>query len=312
MKTNTSPRARLLAVLALILAAGACAYLLMQHSGGSSSASKPVLTQTNSTTGTTATTTQTTTTAKPRPKPKSKPKPSSGVAALDTALVNHPVVVVSLYAPNVALDTAAMNEAKAGAAAVDAGFVSFNIYDEKQARQIASLLGSDFTVANPEVLFFKRPRSLAFELQGFVDSQVVAQAAANIFPSWQDPWVNRVNRICMRYDASLSPLESTVRSADTTTAAGRTDAAAALEQAASLFNEEARALSAIKVGAAEASNFARLNADFRQAAANMSSEARALRGANLAASRTVERKNAALTNSINTLVAKLNILDCSG
>jgi hypothetical protein len=84
-----------------------------------------------------------------------------------------------------------------------------------------------------------------------------------------------------------------------------------LERAAALFNEEASALGAIRVSLVKASRFTELVADFRQAATNKSSEAQALRRNNVTAAKAVETKNAALIASINTLVAKLNLSDCS-
>ena len=307
MKSTPTPRARFLAVIALIVVAGAGGLVLLNTQGTKSATTPP--TRTHTSTGATIQTTKTTTTTA-KPRPKRRPKPFSVANALDAALLNHPVVVVSLYAPEVATDTEAMNEARAGAAAVNAGFVAFNIYDEKQARQLAGLLGADFNVTNPEVLFFKRPRSLAFELQGFIDSQVVAQAASNLSPAIEY-WASQAEGICNHYGTSLGPLESKVKNADLTTAAGRKEAAAAMEQAATLFNKEARALGAIRVNVAKASRFARLVADYRRAATNLSFEAQALRRNDLTAAKAVETRNAALIDSINALVAKLNLSGCS-
>ena len=102
-----------------------------------------------------------------------------------------------------------------------------------------------------------------------------------------------------------------MRNADLTTAAGQKEAAAAMEQAAALFNKEATALSAIKVNAAKANSFAKVVAGYRQAATNMSSEAQALRRNDLTAARAIETRNAVLAISINALVAKLNLSGCS-
>jgi hypothetical protein len=316
MKSTPTPRARFIAVIALIVVAGG-GLLVFLNTQGTKSA-KPHLirtqtsteprTQTSKTTSTTATTNTTTTTAKPRSKPK--PAPTSVATALDGALLNHAVVVVSLYSPEVSTDTAAMSEARAGAAAANAGFVAFNIYDEKLARQLASLLGADFDITNPEVLFFKRPRTLAFELQGFVDSQVVAQAASDLHPAIEF-WASEAGGICKHYGTSLGTLEAKVRNSDLTATAGQTEAAVAMDQAAALFNKEAQALGAIKASAAEAKSFAEVVAGYRQAATNMSSEAQALRRNDLTAARAIETRNAVLAISINSLVAKLNLSGCS-
>jgi hypothetical protein len=308
MKSTPTPRARFLAVIALIVVAGAGGLVLLNTQGTTKS---PGTTTDTSTGAKTQTTKTTTTKPRPKPKPKSKPTSFSVANALDAALMGHPVVVVSLYAPDVTTDTQAMNEAKAGAAMVDAGFVAFNIYDEKQVRQLAGVLGTNFNVTNPEVLFFKRPRKLSFELKGFVDSQVVAQAASNLRPTI-GYWASVANGICTRYGTSLGPLQEKARSADLSNAAGRKEAAAALEQAATIFNTEAGALGPIKANsAARARSFARLVADYRRIATNMRSQAQALRRSDVTANDVIALKNAALIDSINAVVAKLNLPGCS-
>jgi len=310
MKSTPSPRVRLFAVLALILLAGAGAYVLMHKS---SSASNTAGTQTTLAKTTQTTTAQTKTTAKPRAKtPKTKKRhhtaPVEGVNALDAALVAHPLVVVSVYARNVATDDQAMNEARVGAARVGAGFVAFNVFDEKIARQLATLLG-DNASSNPEVLFFKRGRKLLFTLQGFADSQVVAQAAHNVFPH-SEPWVSDANTICGRFSAPLSTAQGKAKSADLLTAAGRTQAAAALEEAATLLNKETRSLSAVRTNVSVAKDYAQLVADLRQVATNLRSEATALRGNDAASAKATDQKSAALIASASALAANLQLSTC--
>ncbi len=177
MNSTPGNRVRLLAVLSLIVVAGISAYVLVN---GSSSASNTAGTQTTLH----KQKPQTTTTKKAQPEKRNKSKHTTsavGVNALDDALLAHPVVVVSVYAPNVVTDTEAMKEAKAGAARAGVGFVAFNIFDEKIARQLGDLIG-ERDMTNPEVLFFERGRKLVFALEGFADSQVVAQAARNVYP----------------------------------------------------------------------------------------------------------------------------------
>ena len=147
MKSTPSPRVRFLAVLALVFLAGAGAYVLIN---GSSSASDTAGTQATLPKTTQTTTAQTKTTAKQsttsRKSKKSRRRaPVEGASALDAALVAHPLVVVSVYAKNVATDDQAMKEARAGAARAGAGFVAFNIFDEKIARQLAGLLNDNAT-----------------------------------------------------------------------------------------------------------------------------------------------------------------------
>ena len=307
MKSTPTPRVRFLAVLALILLAGGGAYVLINGSSSSSD-----------TAGTQATLQHTTTHAlapvkKPAGPEKSKkrhrPTSIEGVNALDAQLLTHPLVVVSVYARNVATDDQAMEEAKAGAAEAGAGFVAFNAFDEKIARQLAGLLGGN-TPSNPEVLFFKRSRKLVFTLKGFADSQVVAQAARNAYPV-SEPWVSNANRICTRFAVSLGEALTKAKSGNLATAAGRKQAAAALDRAASLLTQETKALSAVRTNVSDAKDYARLVSDLKQVAVNMGSEAVALRGNDRGTAGSIDQKNAALIADASGLAAILQITSCA-
>ena len=132
--------------------------------------------------------------AKPKAKPVkkvAKPKMAAGPAVIDGmpaalahALASHAVVVVSLYAPRSSVDALATDEAKHGAALAGAGFVAFNVADEKVVSPLTSLLTGAQTAADrvldgPAVLVFLRPRTLFVRFNGFADRDTVAQAAAN-------------------------------------------------------------------------------------------------------------------------------------
>jgi len=306
MKSTPSPRVRLLAVLALILLAGAGAYVLFN---GSSSASNTAGTQ-----ATLHKATNTQTTAKPpATPPKSKPRehraPVEGVNALDAALVTHPLVVVSVYAQNVATDNQAMREARAGAARVGAGFVAFNVFNEKIARQLASLL-DDNASSNPEVLFFKRGRKLAFKLQGFADSQVVAQAANNVYPH-TEPWVSEANAICVRFTAPLATAMARSKSADINSAAGRRQLALSIEEVAALLNRATGSLSAIRPNLSVAKDYAQFVSDLRQLTTAMRSEAAALRHNDQATAKTILQKEVTLAETAGSLAATLQITACA-
>ena len=306
MRSTPSPRVRFLAVFALVLLAGGGAYMLIH---GSSSASNTAGTQATLTNTTRTTTTTAKQSAKPEKSTRSRRKaPVEGVDALDASLAAHPLVVVSLYARNVITDNQAMQEARAGAAAVGAGFVAFNVFDEKIARQLATLLGNSAT-SNPEVLFFKRGRNLVFTLQGFADSRVVAQAAKNVYP-YTEPWVSDVKRICKRFSASLAAAQSTAMGADLGSATGREQAAKALNKAASLLSRETKSLSAVRTNVSDAKSYAQLVADLQQIATNLGSEAVALRGNDQETAKTIEQKNAALIVSASSLAANLQITSC--
>jgi hypothetical protein len=306
MKSTPSPRVRFLAVLALILLAGAGAYLLIHNSSKSTSASDTTGTQ-----ATSHTTTRTQTTAKRSSKSHERKRKTSveGAAALDAALVAHPVVVVSVYARNVVTDYEAMKEAEAGAASVGAGFVAFDIYQEKLARQLATLLGDSSQTTNPEVLIFKRPRKLAFELQGFADSQVVAQAAHNVYP-YEEPWVSEANRICAHYALLISKATSASNSingqlGDTITSSSTPD------QIVKLFNDEVQVLSAVRVTASKAASYQRFIADLRQAAALVSSYVKALNRGDRASAQAIGNQLESLAASINALIAELHLASCA-
>ncbi len=202
----------------------------------------------------------------------------------------------------------AMNEAKAGAAQAGAGFVAFNVFDEKIARQLAVLVPG--ATSSPEVLFYERGRKLVFTLLGFADSQVVAQAAHNVFPN-TEPWVGDANTICRRFSVPLSIAQANVKSANLNTPAGRNQAAAALDNAAILLTKEAESLSAVHTTQSAAKDFAQFISDVKQIAANMHSEAAAIRNNDQAAAKSIELKNSALIASATRLAASLQLTTCA-
>ena len=308
MNTNPGPRVRFLAVLSLIIVVGIGAYVLINGSSSTSSTAgtQTALSKTQTTTKTTAPKTKST---KPEKRNKSKRTTSAvGVNALDAALISHPLVIVSVYAPNVITDAQAMKEARAGAARAGAGFVAFNIFNEKIARQLGDLIG-DKEMTNPEVLFFKRGRTLVFTLHGFADSQVVAQAARNVYPN-TEPWVGVANRICGRFSARLDVALTTAKRADPKTAAGRKQAAAALESAATLVDTETTSLSGVRANVSAAKNLAQLVTDLQQIATNWRSEAAAVRRNDLSGAQTIDQTNAKLGESTGNLAANLQLTTC--
>ena len=121
--------------------------------------------------------------AKPAP-PKAKPKPvlnpvvppTGFPIAVDNALRQHAVVVVSLVLPGARVEELAAAEAEAGARLGGAGFLALNVLNESVAR---SLLRKLDTAQDPSLLVVKRSGEVALELVGFVDRETVAQAAAS-------------------------------------------------------------------------------------------------------------------------------------
>jgi hypothetical protein len=198
---SLSPRVRILAaafVLA-VLALGA-GFLLLGHQGASSAALKeikplhPVKKHVTASATkrmavakkTAATATAKKVAVKAVAKPKARhPAVIDGMpAGLALALRSHDVVVVSLYTPGASVDAMATDEARQGAALAGAGFVAFNVGDEKVVSPLASLLteaptAADRVLDGPAVLVFERPGSLFVRFNGFADRDTVAQAAAN-------------------------------------------------------------------------------------------------------------------------------------
>jgi hypothetical protein len=139
----------------------------------------------------------------PTPKPQATPKKVAATVAvkharkrkpaavidgmprvLALALRAHKVVVVSLFTPGASVDAMATAEARHGAALAHAGFISFDVADEKIVSPLTALLtgaptAADRVLDGPAVLVFKRPNSLFVRLNGFADRDTVAQAAVN-------------------------------------------------------------------------------------------------------------------------------------
>lgn len=114
--------------------------------------------------------------AKPKPVAKPEVPPSGFPLALDRALREHAVVVVSLVVPGARVDELAAAEARAGAKLGGAGFLALNVLNEDVARALLTKLDG---AQDPSLLVVERPGRVALELEGFVDRETVAQAAAN-------------------------------------------------------------------------------------------------------------------------------------
>jgi hypothetical protein len=122
--------------------------------------------------------------AKPKPvvpapvaKPAAEPAKDDGLPkVLSAALAKNRVVVVGLYDPDSAVDKISLEEARAGAKEVGAGFVAINVFAEAQSRPLVELLGA---LENPSILVYRKPKTLFARISGFADSETVAQAAAN-------------------------------------------------------------------------------------------------------------------------------------
>jgi hypothetical protein len=188
---SLNPRVRILAAAgfaALLALLGG--FLLLGRGGGSaSSAAVPVikpLHPVKKDVATTAKATKKVAAVKPKAKPKVHvPAVIDGMpSSLALALRSRAVVVVSLYTPGSSVDRMSTDEARRGAQVAHAGFVAFNVADEKIVSPLSSLLTgaptpADRVLDGPAVLVFVRPNSLFVRLNGFADRDTVAQAAAN-------------------------------------------------------------------------------------------------------------------------------------
>lgn len=97
---------------------------------------------------------------------------------IDRALRTHKIVVVSLFDPESSTDAISYAEARAGAADARVGFVGVSLLDNPVAAALTSSLPSGGLLPAPGVLVYRRPGTLVQRIDGFVDRDVVAQAAA--------------------------------------------------------------------------------------------------------------------------------------
>jgi hypothetical protein len=213
---------RLIAVGAvLILVAAAAAILIPRGKASGAPSTTPALTRTTATT-TTANTTTTATTAKPttvkqQPRPGGKKSAKRalivGVAAIERALRTSPVVVVAAVQPLPVVDRQTAREAKAGAQTAGVPYVELDVLDEKQARQLFTLLEQNGTSATgtlpstPQTMIFQRPRKVVLSFGGYIDREIVAQAAAAAAGRpGGEAWQMQANAICTKNEQRLSLL----------------------------------------------------------------------------------------------------------
>ena len=115
-----------------------------------------------------------------KPAPKAAPTPAlppSGFpVSVDKAFRKHEVVVLSLVVPGDRVDELAAAEARAGAKAGGVGYLALNVLNEEVAHALLTKLEG---LQVPSLLVVTRPGDIAVQLDGFVDRQTVAQAAAN-------------------------------------------------------------------------------------------------------------------------------------
>lgn len=111
-----------------------------------------------------------------KPAPDVPQSPTGLPVAVDRALASHELVVVSLVVPGARVDELAAVEARAGAKLAGVGYLALNVLNEGVAHSLLTKLG---TLEEPSLLVVKRGGEVALRLNGFIDRDTVAQAAAN-------------------------------------------------------------------------------------------------------------------------------------
>lgn len=195
MTLELTPRARLLLVVALVLAlAGAAmmAYTRLHKADDSSSvsvqpaphASKPQPVAPRSASPKAAAPKQRAATH-PAVKPKATPRPKATApapspvdqlpAAVRRALAADRIVVVALYDPKAKIDGTALREARAGARLAGSSFVPIDV----RKKAVDSLNAKYGVVQDPALLVLRPPGDLVVRIDGFADRDTVAQAAVD-------------------------------------------------------------------------------------------------------------------------------------
>jgi hypothetical protein len=94
--------------------------------------------------------------------------------ALRLALLKHDVVVAVVYAKNSLGDGPAVSAARTGARGAHVGFAVLNVANEAVATAVALTIPGS---SDPSVAVVKRPGQVMTLLPGYIDSEVITQAA---------------------------------------------------------------------------------------------------------------------------------------
>ncbi len=153
-----------------LLGAGFGAYAMGQPASPASTALPPT---TSGATDTAPTTTE----SEPTPPPTKPKPPAKKRSPLARELADHRAVVVVFHTPDADLDRASVREARAGAAAVGAGFLAVDVTREGA---VASLATRFEVLEAPTVLVVVRGLEARARFDGYVDRETVAQAVTNV------------------------------------------------------------------------------------------------------------------------------------
>jgi hypothetical protein len=209
MDTTVSPQIKLIALLALVAAAGMAVWMFVVPHGSAETAAplpppavvkpKPVApaaktpaakaTKAKAAAPAKAKTAvlakakpKVTAKSKPVVKAKPKPKPRPVVAAnglptvVNDQLRRYDLVVVALYADGASVDRMVRDEAQAGAGDADAGFAALEVSRTRSIGPVMKKLG---TIDAPAIVVFGRDGEVKARLDGFADRLLVAQLASS-------------------------------------------------------------------------------------------------------------------------------------
>jgi hypothetical protein len=137
---------------------------------------------------------------------------------LSAALAGHSVVIVSLVVPDAPVDEMAYAEAKAGAAQAGAGFVRIDASNNDDVQALSTLVNTSADPGNrlldsPATLVFRQPHDLYVRMNGYVDADTIAQAAANAAPiatvtstsaGADTAWIAGANAFCTKVKLELA------------------------------------------------------------------------------------------------------------
>lgn len=162
--TTISPHVRigvLIGLLVTVLAGGAW-YFLLRGNAQQQTVTTPVIIH-----------------HKPQPKPVHVVKPTVNPllpAGVHSALAHYPLVVVGTYNPKDPVELLTITEARAGAAAAHVPFVAVDLLDNKIAGPLTSLLTEGELLPSPGFLIYKRPGTVVYRSDGYLNRTSVAQA----------------------------------------------------------------------------------------------------------------------------------------
>ena len=114
----------------------------------------------------------------PKPRTPASTTAANGLpVALDAALRQHRVVVVSIFDPQDKTDAISFAEARAGAGDAGVGFLGVSVLDDRVAGPLTAALPGGGLLPVPGLLIYRRPGVLIERVDGFQDRDGVAQIA---------------------------------------------------------------------------------------------------------------------------------------